>query len=72
MIVAIPIIGGVCLLVGAFVRQVIFKSTETQSTFGNNTKSIIVGLIFVVIAGLVFKGCDKNIDNNNTIDYDGK
>ena len=72
MIVVIPIIGGICLFVGAFVRQVIFKDTATKSTFGNNIKNIIVGLILFVIAGVVFKGCDRNIDNNNTIDYDGK
>jgi uncharacterized protein YneF (UPF0154 family) len=72
IIIVIPVLGFICVFAGSFIRQVIFKDGETKGSFGNGLKSLIIGLIFFVIIGIAFKGCDKNLDNNPSIDYDGK
>lgn len=55
-VIMIPIGLIVCLFIGAFTRQVVFKDANTKSTIGNNIGNIVVGLIVVAIAFIIFKG----------------
>ena len=55
-LIMIPIALVICLFIGALVRQHIFKSDNTQNTFGNNVGNIIVGLIVMIIAFIIVNG----------------
>jgi hypothetical protein len=71
-IILLPICGVIFVVVGIFIRVAVFKEDLKKSSFGSGVKSFIIGLVFCGIASIAFKGCYRNIDNDPTIDYDGK
>ncbi len=61
-LIAIPILLGLCYLIGLLVRQAVFKE-EYKPGIGSAVFSIICGCIVIAILGTALRGCNDSDEN---------
>lgn len=61
--ISIPFLILILFVVGYLIRAILIKESDITNNFGSIMKSVIIGLITIIILGTALKSCNQGDEN---------